>query len=95
MSSWINAAASTLVDIIKNIKNKFRGYIFKVAFIAYRDLCDGANNIKAMDFTSEIDKVISFIQSQTATGGGDEAEDVLGALEKGLTLNYSDNSLLC
>jgi hypothetical protein len=37
MDPWIEAAASTLVDIITNIKNKFKGYIFRVAYIAYRD----------------------------------------------------------
>jgi hypothetical protein len=37
-----------------------------------------------MDFNTDINKVKKFIENVKALGGGDPAEDVTGALKKGL-----------
>lgn len=46
------------------------------------------------DFTTNIDEIKTFIGKQVATGGGDEAEDVIYALENGLKLSFS-KGLIC
>jgi hypothetical protein len=67
---------------------------FKVAFVGYRDKCDGTERISYIDFTTDLSAVRSYILKQRATGGGDEAEDVIEGLKQGLNLHFT-GGLLC
>lgn len=55
-----------------------------VGFLGYRDLCDKDKRFETFYFTTEVEKMVEFLFKITATGGGDSAEDVIGALEKSL-----------
>lgn len=41
-----------------------------------------------MDFTEDIDIIKNFIAKIPCLGGGDEPEDLTGALEKALKMNW-------
>ena len=45
-----------------------------------------------MDFTSDIDSLVTFIDEVQATGGGDTAEDIAGGLNQDLSMNWREKS---
>lgn len=59
-----------------------------VAFVAYRDHCDGARRIQTLPFTEDVGQFQSFVGHQSAGGGGDAPEDVLGGLETAAALKW-------
>ena len=59
-----------------------KGINIQIGFLAYRDIQDGHLRFEKKDFTGDIDDITKFISNLKATGGGDEAEDVIGALTK-------------
>lgn len=92
MCSWIERAKTTLKEIISNVVQSCDGNLdVRVCFVGYRDHCD-KKRFEIMPFTSDIDKVKTFISGVNATGGGDFPEDVVGGLRKCLDLKWSDNS---
>ena len=77
------------------MKKNFPNHYFRAAFIGYRDFCDKKERISKIDFDEDMHKVKNFIKNQKATGGGDAAEDVIGALEESFKLSYNPQTLLC
>jgi hypothetical protein len=61
MSKWIDQAHSTISDIINKVKSKVVGYLFRVAFVGYRDFCDKEKRIVFHDFTEKITDIKEFI----------------------------------
>lgn len=51
-----------------------------LAFVGYKDWCDGSDHLQVLDFPSDIPSFRSFLGRVTASGGGDTPEDVLGGL---------------
>jgi len=51
-----------------------------VGFVGYRDFCDGDKQFIIIPLDTNVDKVVSEICAVKALGGGDDAEDVFGAL---------------
>ncbi|RHY32513.1 hypothetical protein DYB32_002496 [Aphanomyces invadans] len=51
-----------------------------VAFVGYKDHCDGADRIDVLPFTTDVAYFERHVQSVQAKGGGDVPEDVLGGL---------------
>jgi hypothetical protein len=62
----------------------------RVGFIGYKDHCDKDNldEESVLDFVEDEDVVRSFISKQKATGGGDEPEDITGALEIAVKMSW-------
>ena len=82
MSAWMTRAKETLNAIIKNVQEAHKGLHIRVAFVGYRDFCDGPQQFAILPFTDDISAVKSFINAQPATGGGDMPEDAVGAFIK-------------
>ncbi len=59
----------------------------RVAFVGYRDHCDGQDRIESTDFGT-VEEFKIFLEGVRATGGGDECEDVHGGLEAALNLSW-------
>jgi hypothetical protein len=64
----------------------------RFAFVAYRDFCDGSNQLEVFPFTSDRIAVIDFIAKQRATGGGDGPEDLLGRRLLQVPARRTDNA---
>ncbi len=66
----------------------------RIAFVAYRDHCDGAARLVPRDFCDEQDvpNLRTFIGGLSATGGGDTPEDIAGALDAALQLNWQSST---
>ena len=62
----------------------------RIAFVAYRDFGD-SNQFEILDFTSNVEEAVIFVDSLSASGGGDMPENVFGGMEKVIGLNWSAN----
>ena len=91
MASYIAGAKDDIQRIVDTITSSYENKI-RVAFIAYRDHCDGAKRIERLDFTENISDFQGFVGSLEATGGGDAPEDVLGGLEATIALTWSSKN---
>lgn len=87
-------------SIMKKLKSKFPdiGFSLRVGLLSYRDIDDDQQFIESAfsngcHFTDDMDKAISELQvsTQSPSGGGDLAEDHLGAINKCLKWNSWDD----
>ena len=82
MAEWIERAKQTLNQIIENTIKSCDGKLrVRVCFVGYRDVED-TDRFSIIGFDNKVDKVKKFISTVEADGGGDEAEDVLGGIQK-------------
>ena len=88
MASYIRTVKDGINNITNRIHREFEGAIVRVAFVAYRDYEDGANHFEILDFTEDITLFTEFVGRVMATGGGDGPEDVLGAINQTINLNW-------
>lgn len=61
----------------------------KLVLVAYRDYCDGNQILEVSPQTTDVDKLMSFLESIDCDGGGDTPEAVEVALEKIIDLKPS------
>ena len=87
-------------DIFKGLKRNVNYFIklkmlnaylnLRLSVVAYRDICDGDDHFKVLHFTENMKEFSSFVSSITCEGGGDECEDVVGALNEAAKLNWKN-----
>ena len=92
MSGYFKAVKDGIRNIVERIHNKFKDAIVRVAFVAYRDYHTDTNapkHFEILDFTESIEDFSEFVRRIRAGGGGDKPEDVLGAINKTIHLNWT------
>ena len=89
MGGIITTVKEEIYRIVNKIKDKYPEAQLSVAFVGYRDHCDGSDRIQMQNFTNNISSFRSFVSNVKAKGGGDEAEDVFGGLEKAGELSWT------
>lgn len=77
MGSWIKTTKTNIVKIANDLKSSFNKDIF-VGFLGYRDF-DDSERFSLFDFSSDANKMENHLANVNACGGGDSAEDVIGA----------------
>jgi hypothetical protein len=88
MYHYIDAAKQQVLDIVNDIENTFLNDVdVRIAVVSYKDHNDH-NSITAIDFTTSLREVRSFIGKLRAHGGNDTPEDVLGGLQTALRLSW-------
>jgi hypothetical protein len=87
MQMWINAVHQKLNEIISAISVKFPTAILRIAFVGYRDYQDD-EPLVFTDFRENPRELQDFVRKVVATGGGDEAEDILAGLDCLLSLSW-------
>ncbi|CAG9460203.1 unnamed protein product [Pedinophyceae sp. YPF-701] len=87
MRKYIDAVRKGIKeDVITAFRKRYPRSIGNVRYgvLAYRDVTDPAENnlahFESLDFTTDVEKVGEFLDGLIAEGGGDAAEDVLGAM---------------
>ena len=80
MSSYMDKAKDTARQILSDIKSTYSESSVFFGFVGYHDHGD-PKVLEFMDLTGDIEEVIKFIGSLQASGGGDEAEAVVDALD--------------
>lgn len=94
MSRWLSATKEQMRLIIEGITTLIEKEYpslklqLRFAIVAYRDVGDQPQ-FSSQDFTDKTEQVIAFLDLLRASGGDDLAEDVLGALDQCLNLNWS------
>lgn len=91
MWQWIQRSKETLSTIIDQVVRENTNLQVRVAFVGYRDIGEH-NRFSVMNFTKQVEMVQHFISKQEAEGGGDAAEDVQGAFNQALNLDWSPQS---
>ena len=94
MSMWLNEAKKSVNSIIEEIADNNPGSKIRLSFIGYRDYTEPKqiriyNNIEFNDNIKEFNK---FLSGLDCYGGGDEPEDVVGALNKALEMKWESNA---
>ena len=89
MGEYIKAVKDGINSIVSKINSQFKDAVVRVAFVAYRDYGGGAKHFEILDFTEDKKKFTNFVEGVTASGGGDAPEDVLGAIDKTINLNWT------
>ncbi|XP_057380126.2 alpha-protein kinase vwkA-like [Daphnia carinata] len=91
MYSYINEVKEQIVEIVARLEASGCG-IEGLAFVGYKDWCDGINHFEILPFTKSVSEFKSFVATICAKGGGDFPEDVLGGLSRAISLNWPQNS---
>jgi len=91
----IKSLSNNLFPLVKEVKREFKNAVVRVAVVAYRDYSDEGKHFKVNDFTTDINHMQSFLSDIKPTKGKSGNEDVLGAIEEALDLDWkSSNKLL-
>jgi hypothetical protein len=88
MSSYITAMKNHINAVSESINHFYPDVPLRLAFIGYRDHCDGADRLSVFRLSPDIAAFQSYVGSQKAKGGGDGPEDVFGALSVAVTLEW-------
>lgn len=89
----------SMARCIEDVRNKLRELVhqmsedipgIQIALIAHGDYCDGENCIRVLDFTDDVDKLISFINEAPNTSGGDAPECYELSFHEGTKLSWGD-----
>ena len=94
MGIWLNEAKKSVKNIIEEITDNNPGAKIRMSFIGYRDFLDKDEKRKydSQEFTENIDEFNNFLSKLDCNGGGDEPEDVVGALKQALQMNWISNA---
>lgn len=96
MASHIAAVKESIITIAKDVADS-GCVIAGLAFVGYKDWCDGDDHFEVLPFTTDLSRFRDHVGHVTATGGGDAPEDVLGGLHKAIHLAWpvsSDSRIL-
>jgi hypothetical protein len=89
MAAYLEKAAKHIVSFVGSISKIYPDIPLRLAFIGYRDHCDGEKRLELQNFTSEVSDFRRIVASQCPTGGGDTAEDIFGALKLAENLEWT------
>ena len=91
MGSWILQAQAKLIAITEQLGAWFVGRPgdLRVGFVAYRDHNDRDQIVIAQP-SADYAAVLEVVKAQSASGGGDHPEDIAGAFEATLAIEWRD-----
>lgn len=91
MFEWIKAAKETLLESFNELKKNYENSTFRIGYVGYRDFSHHSYNDQfvILPLTRDIDSVIQKMNTIIAAGGEDICEDVAGALQHVLDMNWS------
>lgn len=93
MGDEIEYLKAELTDIIQRLKDTIPDLNIRLSASFYRDFGD-EYLVKSVDFTQDVQKIVEFIKTNYADGGGDFPEAVDYALEAAINgLSWNENSI--
>ena len=94
MGTWLNEAKKSVKNITEEILDNNPGSKIRISFIGYRDFMDAKQKriYHSKEFTEDINDFNKFLSRLDCYGGGDEPEDVVGALKVGLDMDWQSNA---
>lgn len=95
MGAHFRTLNSNIRKFIEEIKTQNRQMELRLSMVVYRDPEDGAGHIQVYEFNSSLSSFERYIRDIRVGGGGDECEDVIGALKAAKSLQWKNaNKLL-
>lgn len=91
MTRHIEAAKTSMRDVVSTVTRTNPHLKMRVAVVAYRDICD-VNRFEELNFTDSVAQFEGFVSKLQATGGGDAPEDLAGAIQKANQLSWQQVS---
>lgn len=86
---------SNIRKFVEGIKTQNPNMVLRLSMVVYRDPEDGAGHIQFHKFNSSISSFEKYVEAINVGGGGDQCEDVIGALKAAVELEWkSANKLL-
>eukprot|EP00826_Nyctotherus_ovalis_P016740 TRINITY_DN14862_c0_g1_i4.p1 TRINITY_DN14862_c0_g1~~TRINITY_DN14862_c0_g1_i4.p1 ORF type:complete len:648 (-),score=147.31 TRINITY_DN14862_c0_g1_i4:81-2024(-) len=92
MDVYIDRFKKAMSTLIQGITEKIKSQP-RVAFIGFRDIDDGENQIVKHDFTLDIEELKKFINNIKCSGGYDICEDLVRPLTEALDLDWRSDLL--
>jgi hypothetical protein len=92
MSGMIKMTKQKIVEIMRFIEAAETVTTLRIAFVVYRDIDDGALRFQKMPFTTDLESLPEFLTNVPAYGGADAPEDISGALQEVLNLDWQANT---
>lgn len=94
MGSFLSEAKYNIKKVTEEIRDINPGVIIRLSFIGYRDFDskEDERNYEIICFTENIDEFIIKLKKFECYGGGDQPEDVAGALNEALKLEWKSNA---
>lgn len=90
MGHLIGAVRENVKKIV-GILSSMGAVVKGLAFVGYKDWCDGPNHFDFLEFTPDVQAFANFVSTSVrASGGGDEPEDVLGGIGKVFQLKWPE-----
>uniref|UniRef100_A0A7S0F6H6 Alpha-type protein kinase domain-containing protein n=1 Tax=Craspedostauros australis TaxID=1486917 RepID=A0A7S0F6H6_9STRA len=87
MGPHIEAVKKNIIAIVTQVKGSNRSLSLRLAFVAYRDLCD-TNRFEVLDFVKDAGRFQTFVGGIRASGGGDTPEDMAGGIQHANALSW-------
>ena len=88
MQTWIDSARTTVLEAFAELQRNFPLARFRLGCVCYRDIGDRTPFV-IMPLSSDFDAVQLALRKVHASGGNDTAEDVAGALQALLELEWN------
>mmetsp|Transcript_41651 Transcript_41651/g.118799 ORF Transcript_41651/g.118799 Transcript_41651/m.118799 type:complete len:1081 (-) Transcript_41651:19-3261(-) len=88
MGSHIRAVKVQILRIVHEMSMRLPSMCLHLAFVGYRDHTD-SQRFEVLPFTTNPEEFKGFVAGISASGGGDEPEDVHGGLDTALGLEWS------
>ncbi|RYH17411.1 hypothetical protein EON65_28655 [archaeon] len=88
MGMYIGDTKNNITAFVTKVQASHPSVTVRLAFVGYRDYTE-MDRIALMGFTTSIEEFKCTVANQVAHGGGDDAEDVIGALQMASTLDWN------
>ena len=94
MGIWLNEAKHNIKKITEEISDNNPGAKIRLSFIGYRDFDNKGDKreYEIIEFTENIENFIFLIKKFECYGGGDQPEDIAGALNEALKMDWKSNA---
>ncbi len=94
MGAFLSEAKHNIKKITEEISDINPGAKIRLSFIGYRDFDnkEDERDYEIIDFTENIDNFILSIKKFECYGGGDQPEDIAGALNKALKMDWKSKA---
>ena len=94
MGGFLSEAKRSIRKITEEINDNNPGSKIRLSFIGYRDYDteEEQRNYEIINFTEDIENFITRIKKFECYGGGDQPEDVAGALNEALKMDWKSNA---
>ena len=94
MGGFLSEAKRSIKKITEEISDHNPGSKIRLSFIGYRDFetKEEQRKYEIINFTEDIENIISTIKEYICYGGGDQPEDIAGALYQALKMDWKSSA---